>query len=64
MSPLLYPRPTAEDPEIERTMNLYENKFGVELTRTEAKDILERLMQFIYLTEIEDALHPLRSEIE
>lgn len=59
-----YPRPTAEPPEIARVQKLYRAQHGLDLSFDEAKDILERVAQFIYLTEIEDALRPLRQEIQ
>ena len=59
-----YPLPTAEAPEIERVQSLYRSQYGVILSFEEAKELLERVMQFIYLTEVEDAIHPLRQEIQ
>lgn len=59
-----YPLPTAEHPEIARVQALYRARYYVELSFDEAKRLLEGVMQFIYLTEIEDAIHPLRQEIE
>lgn len=59
-----YPLPTAHPEEIARVQAFYRDKFGVELGWKDAKDLLEAVMQFIYLTEIEDALRPLRQEIQ
>lgn len=59
-----YPLPTAEAPEIERVQSLYRVQYGVVLSFEEAKELLERVMQFIYLTEVEDAIHPLRQEVQ
>ncbi|MCX6378622.1 MAG: hypothetical protein NT023_03970 [Armatimonadetes bacterium] len=59
-----YPLPNAAPEYVERVQRLYRERFGVELTHAEAKEFLERVMQFVYLTELEDALHPLRAEIE
>lgn len=59
-----YPLPTAEAPEVERVQALYCTRYGLELSFDEAKDILERVAQFIYLTEVEDALRPLREEVQ
>ncbi len=52
-----YPLPVAEPAEIRRVVELYRTAYRIELTYDEAKDVLERVMQFIYLTEVEDALH-------
>ncbi len=59
-----YPLPTAESAEIERVQLLYRERHSVTLSFDEAKRLLEGVMQFIYLTEIEDALRPIREEIE
>ncbi len=62
-----YPLPTAEPPEIERVQRLYREEYDVELTQAQAKDLLERVMQFIFLTEmseVEYALRSLREEIQ
>ena len=59
-----YPLPTAPPKQIERVRMLYRERFGVEITQPEAKEVLERAMQFVYLTELEDALHHLRTEVE
>ncbi len=59
-----YPLPTASPVHVERVILFYRERFGVELKQAEAKEFLERVMQFVYLTELEDALHPLRTEIE
>ena len=59
-----YPLPTAEAPEVERVQTLYRTRYDVELSYEEARRLLEGVMQFIYLTEVEDAIHPLRQEVE
>ena len=55
-----YPLPIAETPEIEKVRTLYRMRYGVNLTFDEAKRFLEGVMQFIYLTEVEPKLIPLR----
>jgi len=59
-----YPLPTAEAAEVERVQSLYRTRLGLELTFDDAKDVLERVAHFIYLTQVEDALHPLRAEVQ
>ena len=59
-----YPLPTASPVYVERVILFYRERFGVELKQAEAKEFRERVMQFVYLAEVEDALHPLRTEIE
>lgn len=56
-----YPLPIAEIPEIEKVRILYREKYHVELSFAEAKDFLEHVMQFIYITEVEPKLYPLRN---
>ena len=53
-----YPLPESKSPYIERVQELYRIAFQIEITHAEAKEILERVMQFIYLVYIEDAIHP------
>lgn len=60
--PHSYPPPTALPHEVEQVISLYRDKYGVELPFHEAKKLLEGVTQFIYLTEVEDALRPLREE--
>jgi hypothetical protein len=57
-----YPLPVAEPPEVEKVRALYRTRYSVTLSFDEAKRLLEGVMQFIYLTEIDDALRPLRPE--
>lgn len=57
-----YPLPTAEEPEINRVIDLYRREYGLDLSFDEAKEFLERVAQFVYLTEVEDALQGLRDE--
>jgi hypothetical protein len=59
-----YPLPIAAAPEVERVRALYRERYSVMLSFEEAKQLLEGVMQFIYLTEIEDALRPLCEEVE
>ena len=54
------PLPIAETPEIEKLRTLYRTRYGANLTFDKAKHFLESLMQFIYLTEVEPKLAPLR----
>lgn len=58
------PLPIATLPEIERVQRLYHERYGVILSFDDAKRLLEGVMQFIYLTHVYDALHPIREEIE
>ncbi len=51
-----YPLPAAQPAEVNRVIELYRTAYRMELTYDEAKDILERVMQFIYLTEVEDSM--------
>jgi len=59
-----YPLPTADPPEVARIQALYRTRYQVELSYEEAKRLLEGVMHFIYLTEVEDAIHSLRQEIQ
>ncbi len=59
-----YPLPVADTPEIERVQRLYRERYSVSLSFDEAKRLLEGVAQFIYLTQINDALHSLRQEVE
>ena len=56
--PHSYPLPD----EVEKVIALYHDKYCVELSFHEAKKLLEGVAQFIYLTEVEDVLRPLREE--
>ena len=51
--PMPIPLPTAQPPEIERVQTLYAARYGVTLGFEEARDLLEGVMRFIYLTQIE-----------
>lgn len=62
--PHSYPSPTALPAEVEAVRTLYQTRYGVSLGFDEAKKLLEGVAQFIYLTEIEDALRPLRQEVQ
>jgi len=64
MSPARYPRPVAPPEGVRRVQELYRTQYQVELTEEEARTLLEGVMQFIYLTQIHDALHSLRSKVE
>ena len=57
-----YPLPTAQAPEIARVQTLYREQYRVELSFGDAKELLERVMQFVYLTEMEDAIRPLMED--
>lgn len=57
-----YPVSIALDPEIESVIALYSREYGICLTHCEAKSFLERVMQFIYLTEVEDVVSSIRNE--
>lgn len=63
-----YPLPTAEAPEVERVQALYRTRYHLELSHDEAKRLLEGVMQFIYLTEVEPQIRkefqPETEEIE
>ncbi len=59
-----YPLPIADTPEIERVQRLYRERYSVTLSFDEAKRLLEGVAQFIYLTQIDDALRPVRQEIQ
>lgn len=62
-----YPMPIAEPPEIKRVQELYLRDYNLTLSYAEAKDLLERVMQFIYLTEmgeVEKAMHDLKRALE
>jgi len=59
-----YPLPIASPQHIERVRALCQETHGVMLGFDDAKSLLEAVAHFIYLTEIEDALRPLRQEIE
>ena len=62
--PHSYPPPTALPAEVESVQRLYRDRYGVTLGYDEAKKLLEGVAQFIYLTEIEDALRPIREEVQ
>lgn len=51
-----YPLPSAEPKEINRVIKLYWDTYEIELGYDEAKGFLERVMQFVYLTEVEGFL--------
>ena len=53
-----YPRPIAQTPQIEKVRHLYRTRYGVTLSFDEAKTLLEQVMHFIYLTELDHALRP------
>lgn len=55
-----YPLPTAEPDYIRRVIDLYRREYGMELGYDEAKEFLERVAHFTYLTEVEPALEELR----
>lgn len=59
-----YPLPTAKDEHVQKVMDLYQERYGVTLTQERARELLETLMRLIYLTQLHDALHPLRQEIQ
>ena len=59
-----YPLPIADTAEIERVQHLYQQRYAVTLSFDEAKRLLEGVAQFIYLTHIEDAIRPLRQEVQ
>jgi hypothetical protein len=61
--PQSYPPPTALPDEVEAVRELYRTRYGVALGFDEAKRLLEGVAQFIYLTEIYDALRPVREEV-
>lgn len=52
-----YPLPEAEPHEVNRVIELYRATYDMEMTYDEAKDILERVALFIYLTEVEGVIH-------
>jgi hypothetical protein len=56
--------PTADDEGVRRFQDLYNAEFGVESTHAEAKAMLEAAMRFVYLTEVEHAIRPIREKIE
>jgi hypothetical protein len=58
------PMPFASEAGVEEMKVLYKEDFGIELTHDEAREVLERLMGFIYLTEVESAIRPIREEIK
>ena len=60
--PHSYPPPTALPEEVEKVRTLYRDRYDVELSFHYAKKLLEGVAQFVYLTEVEDALRPLREE--
>lgn len=59
-----YPLPTATSEGIARLQTLYQEKYGVDLTPEQARRLLESVMQFIYLAQLEDALRPLRPQVQ
>ena len=57
-----YPLPIALVPETERVIALFFSEYGISLTHHDAKNFLERVMQFIYLTEVEDVVSSIQNE--
>jgi hypothetical protein len=56
------PLPTATPTEVERVQTLYWDRYCVTLTFEQARDLLEGLMRFYYLTRVEPHLAPLRQQ--
>lgn len=48
-----YPLPSADKEYIDQLIAIYKDSYGVDLSFAEAKEFLEQLMQFVYLTEID-----------
>jgi len=59
-----YPPPTSLPEEVQAVRGLYQSRYGVILTHDQAKNLLEGVAQFIYLTEIEHALRSVREEVQ
>lgn len=60
---MAYPLPIAQDPEIKRVQEYYARHHGITVPYDEAKRLLEGVMQFVYLTQIEDKLKDLKAEL-
>jgi hypothetical protein len=64
-----YPLPKATPIHVTKMKNLFEQKYGVNLTQQESKELLELLMSLVYLTQLQalntlhDAVHPLREKV-
>jgi hypothetical protein len=56
--PMTFPQPTAPVEQIDCLQSLYQTRYGVTLTHEQAKELLESVMQFVYLTQIEPMIAP------
>jgi len=48
-----YPLPCAEKEDIEKLIAVYKTNYDIELSFDEAKQLLEQMMQFVYLMQID-----------
>ncbi len=54
-----YPLPVAEKEYVEQLMAVYKASYAVELSFDDAKQLLEQMMHFVYLTQIDTIVHEL-----
>jgi len=52
-----YPLPCAEKEGVDKLVAVYKEKYNVELSFDQAKQFLEQLMQFVYLTQIDSIVN-------